>query len=91
MSLSQALIGEVLPPQQRARYQGYFAIIFTLASVGGPVLGGLVVQLFSWRWLFAVDLPLCALALGASRSSTARTSGDRSRAAPMSPVSCSLP
>ena len=63
MSLSQALIGEVLPPQQRARYQGYFAIIFTLASVGGPVLGGLVVQLFSWRWLFAVNLPLCALAL----------------------------
>jgi EmrB/QacA subfamily drug resistance transporter len=63
MSLSQALIGEVLPPQQRARYQGYFAIIFTLASVGGPVIGGLVVQHASWRWLFAVNLPLCALAL----------------------------
>jgi EmrB/QacA subfamily drug resistance transporter len=63
MSLSQALIGEVLPPQQRARYQGYFAVIFTLASVGGPVIGGLVVQHASWRWLFAINLPLAAIAL----------------------------
>jgi EmrB/QacA subfamily drug resistance transporter len=63
MSLSQALIGEVLPPQQRARYQGYFAVIFTLASVGGPVIGGIVVQHASWRWLFAINLPLAAVAL----------------------------
>jgi len=63
MSLSQALIGEVLPPQQRARYQGYFAVIFTLASVGGPVIGGIVVQHWSWRWLFAINLPLAAIAL----------------------------
>ena len=63
MSLSQALIGEVLPPHQRARYQGWFAIVFTLASVGGPVIGGFVVQHASWRWLFAVNLPLCAIAL----------------------------
>ncbi|MEP7058241.1 MAG: MFS transporter [Caldimonas sp.] len=62
MTLSQALIGEVVPPRLRARNQGYFAIIFTLASVGGPVIGGLVVQHASWRWLFLVNLPLCALA-----------------------------
>jgi EmrB/QacA subfamily drug resistance transporter len=62
MTLSQALIGEVVPPRQRARNQGYFAIIFTLASVGGPVLGGFIVQHASWRWLFLVNLPLCALA-----------------------------
>ena len=63
MSLSQALIGEVLPPRERARYQAYFAVVFTLASVGGPVVGGLVVQHASWRWLFAVNLPLAAISL----------------------------
>ncbi|MDB5820978.1 MAG: Drug resistance transporter, EmrB/QacA subfamily, partial [Rhizobacter sp.] len=63
MTLSQALIGEVLPPRERARYQGYFAIVFTLASVGGPVIGGLVVHHASWRWLFLVNLPLCVFAI----------------------------
>ena len=63
MTLSQALIGEVVPPRLRARNQGYFAIIFTLASVGGPVIGGLVVQHASWRWLFLVNVPLCAIAM----------------------------
>jgi MFS family permease len=62
MSLSQALIGEVLAPRQRARYQAYFAIVFVSASLMGPVLGGLVVQHAHWRWLFVVNLPLCALA-----------------------------
>jgi EmrB/QacA subfamily drug resistance transporter len=63
MTLSQALIGEVVAPRLRARNQAYFAIIFTLASVGGPVIGGLVVHHASWRWLFLVNLPLCAIAL----------------------------
>jgi EmrB/QacA subfamily drug resistance transporter len=62
MTLSQALIGEVVPPRLRARNQGYFAIVFTLASVGGPVIGGFVVAHASWRWLFLVNVPLCALA-----------------------------
>ena len=63
MTLSQALIGEVVAPRQRARNQSYFAVIFTAASVGGPVIGGFVVQHASWRWLFLVNLPLCAIAL----------------------------
>ena len=62
MTLSQALIGEVVAPRLRARNQSYFAIIFTLASVGGPVIGGFVVHHASWRWLFLVNLPLCAIA-----------------------------
>ncbi len=68
MTLSQALIGEVVAPRERARNQTYFAIIFTLASVGGPVIGGLVVHHASWRWLFLVNLPLCALAFWRLRS-----------------------
>lgn len=63
MTLSQALIGELIAPRQRVRYQGYFAIVFTTASVTGPVLGGVVVSHLSWRWLFLANLPLAALAV----------------------------
>jgi MFS family permease len=62
MVLSQALIGEIVPPRHRARYQAYFAIVFTASSVGGPVIGGVVVHYADWRWLFLANVPLCALA-----------------------------
>jgi EmrB/QacA subfamily drug resistance transporter len=62
MVLSQALIGELVPPRLRPRYQAYFAIVFTASSVGGPVIGGLVVHHADWRWLFLANVPLCALA-----------------------------
>ena len=62
MTLSQALIGELVPPRERIRFQGYFALIFTTASVSGPVLGGLVVSHTSWRLLFLINLPLVAFA-----------------------------
>nr|WP_026025933.1 MDR family MFS transporter [Vibrio rumoiensis] len=63
MSLSQALIGELVPPRQRARFQGYFSAMFALASVSGPVLGGLVVSYFTWHWLFWANLPIAAFAI----------------------------
>jgi len=62
MVLSQALIGELVPPRERARFQGYFAIVFTAASIGGPVIGGIVVSHTSWRWLFFVNVPLAIFA-----------------------------
>ena len=62
MVLSQALIGELVPPWERPRYQGYFALIFTTSSVGGPLIGGFVVHHYDWRWLFYANLPLGALA-----------------------------
>lgn len=62
MVMSQALIGEVVPPRQRPRFQAYFGVVFVLASVAGPVVGGLVVGSFSWRWLFLANLPLAAIA-----------------------------
>jgi EmrB/QacA subfamily drug resistance transporter len=58
MVLSQSLIGELVPPWERPRYQGYFAAVFTTSSVGGPLLGGYVVNHFDWRWLFLANLPL---------------------------------
>ncbi|MBV8123892.1 MAG: MFS transporter, partial [Paucibacter sp.] len=51
------------PPRERARFQGYFAAVFTLAAVGGPVMGGLVVAHLSWRVLFWINLPLAAFAV----------------------------
>jgi MFS family permease len=62
MVMAQALIGELVPPRERGRFQGYFAAVFTLASVSGPVLGGIVVTHASWRWLFWANGPLCAFA-----------------------------
>lgn len=62
MVLSQALIGELVPPWDRPRYQGYFATLFTASSVGGPLLGGFVVSHADWRWLFFANLPLGLLA-----------------------------
>lgn len=62
MTLSQALIGELVPPRERPRFQGWFAMVFTAASVGGPVLGGFVSEHLGWRWLFLGSLPLAAFA-----------------------------
>ena len=62
MTLSQAIIGELVPPLERVRFQGYFALVFTTASIGGPVIGGIVVSHFSWRWLFLANLPFAAFA-----------------------------
>ncbi|WP_418135293.1 MFS transporter [Psychromonas sp. GE-S-Ul-11] len=62
MSLSQALIAELIPPRQRAKYQGYFASMFACASIGGPVIGGLVVTHYTWHWLFWANIPLAMIA-----------------------------
>ena len=62
MVLSQALIGELVPPRERPRFQGYFATVFMASSIGGPVLGGIVVSHVSWRWLFFANLPFALFA-----------------------------
>lgn len=70
MSLSQALIGEFVPPRQRARFQGYFASLFAIASIGGPVIGGFVVTYLSWQWLFWVNIPVALFAVSRLMSLT---------------------
>src|SRR5205085_2396830 len=61
--LTQAVVGDVVPPRQRGLYQGVFGGVFGLASVAGPLLGGFLVDNVSWRWIFYVNLPIGVLAL----------------------------
>jgi EmrB/QacA subfamily drug resistance transporter len=61
--LIQAVIGDVVPPRERGRYQGIFGAVFGIASVAGPLLGGVIVDHVSWRWIFYVNLPIGLVAL----------------------------
>ncbi|MFF0454363.1 MDR family MFS transporter [Nocardia africana] len=58
-----AILGELLPPAERAKYQGYFATVMPVAIIGGPLIGGWFTDNLSWRWAFYINLPLGAVAL----------------------------
>ena len=62
VSLSLAVVADIIPPRERGRYQGYFGAVFASSSVIGPLLGGFFVDQASWRWVFYVNLPLGVLA-----------------------------
>ncbi len=61
MTLAMAIVAEIVAPRERGRYQGYIQMVFVLASVAGPLLGGLFADHLSWRWVFYVNLPIGAV------------------------------
>ncbi len=67
--LALAIIGDIIPPRERARYQGYFMAVFATASVLGPVVGGFfagtksILGISGWRWIFYINVPIGVLAL----------------------------
>ncbi len=63
MTLSQALVGEVVPGRERGKYQGYLASVFMISSTFGPVAGGWLTQHWGWRSVFWINVPLGLVAL----------------------------
>lgn len=69
MSLSLAIIGDIIPPRDRAKYQGYMLAVFASSSVIGPVVGGFfagvetIFGIDGWRWIFLMNVPIGAIAL----------------------------
>lgn len=59
---SQAVIGDIVSPRERGRYQGIFGAVFAFSSVIGPILGGFVVDYMSWHWVFLINVPIGAAA-----------------------------
>jgi EmrB/QacA subfamily drug resistance transporter len=63
MAIALGIIGDIIPPRERGRYQGYFGAVFGVSSVAGPLLGGWFTDGPGWRWIFYINLPVGILAL----------------------------
>ncbi|MCU1450602.1 MAG: drug resistance transporter, EmrB/QacA subfamily [Acidimicrobiales bacterium] len=63
LATAQAIIGDIVSPRDRGKYQGYLGAVFAFASVVGPLLGGFFVDNLSWRWVFYINIPVGVAAL----------------------------
>src|SRR3954447_26353121 len=79
MTLAMAAVGDLVSPRERGRYQGYIAAVFAAATVLGPLVGGVLVEHVSWRWVFYVNVPLGAFALFALTAKLPAGESDRPR------------
>src|SRR3954470_4915927 len=59
-----AIIGDLIPPRERGKYQGMMAAVMAIAMIGGPLVGGTITDNWGWRWSFYINLPLGVVALG---------------------------
>jgi EmrB/QacA subfamily drug resistance transporter len=77
---TQAIVGDIVSPRERGRYQGIFGAAFGLASLLGPLIGGYFTTHWTWRWIFYINLPLGAVSLVVLRATLpARVPRDRPR------------
>src|SRR4051794_33650143 len=67
MAMAMAVVGDLVSPRERGRYQGYIAATFAVATIVGPLLGGALVEGATWRWVFLVNLPVGLVALAGLR------------------------
>ena len=77
MTLAMAAVGDLVSPRERGRYQGYIAATFAVATAVGPLVGGLVVDHASWRWVFYINVPVGAAALVALSTRLSAPTPDR--------------
>jgi EmrB/QacA subfamily drug resistance transporter len=89
MTLAMAAVGDLVPPRERGRWQGYIAATFAAATVLGPLVGGLLVEGAGWRWVFYVNLPVGLVALAGLRLKLPAT-GDERPAQPLDVTGAAL-
>ncbi|RYE37077.1 MAG: MFS transporter, partial [Sphingobacteriales bacterium] len=60
---SIAIIGDLFPPSERGKWQGIIGAVFGIASISGPIMGGVISEIFGWRWIFFINIPFAILSI----------------------------